>query len=436
MLPAVIFSCATATAASGGAPADREQASTVASAARDTDHDGLSDSAEVRRYHTDPLERDTDSDRLNDGAEVKRYHTNPRKLDTDGDGLQDGDEVKRYHTNPRIRDTDGDGLRDGDEITQYKTDPRKVDTDGDGFRDSDEINQYKTNPRKADTDGDGFRDSDEINQYKTNPRKADTDGDGFGDRVELRGGTNPLNARSHLGFPDASNTGVPPGTTLRSVGSLTVRANNAVVDAISTTSCVVVNASGVTIKNSKIGCVIIEGAAADPANPRLTVQDTEINCGGPGSKGIQESNFNAYRVDIHNCEDGLYIDTNVTIKDSYIHDLATSDTAHNDGIQGTGLNTIIEHNTIYGVDTSALNINNNSAGPTSHDTLIKNNLLAGGGWTLYCPRPPTMNFQIIDNSFSTKFSPKVGGFGPATDCDGEIQSGNVYHETGLPLNLG
>ncbi len=324
VLPAVVCACATATASSGGAPADRDQASaSVATAGPDTDGDGVADSAEVRRYHTDPRKRDTDGDHLNDGAEIQRYHTNPRKPDTDGDGLGDGDEVKRYRTDPRKRDTDGDGLRDGDEVDRYKSDPRKPDTDGDGLRDRIEVDQYKTNPRKPDTDGDGLRDGDEVNQYKTNPRKADTDGDGFGDRVEFRGGTNPLNARSHLGYPDASNTGVPAGTTLTPVASLKVNTNNAVVSAVSTSNCIEVNGYGVTIKNSKIGCVIVDGAAADPANPRLTVQDTEIVCPvGSWNTGIRSSNFNAYRVNIHGCENGLDIGTNVTLKDSFIHDLA------------------------------------------------------------------------------------------------------------------
>ncbi len=240
VLPAVVFACATAIGRERRRPADREQASTVASAGRDTDRDGLSDEAE-RRHHTNPRKRDTDRDRLNDGAEVKCYHTNPRKPDTDRDGLDDGAEVKRYHTDPRKRDTDGDGLQDGDE----------------------------------------------VDQHKTNPRKPDTDGDGCGDGVEIKRGTNPRNARSHLGFPDASNTGVPAGTTLTSTGSLTVSTNNAVVNAISTTGCIEVTGYGVTIKNSKVGCIIIDGAAADPANPPLTVQDTEIVCpigtGTPGS---------------------------------------------------------------------------------------------------------------------------------------------------------
>lgn len=68
----------------------------------DTDHDGLKDGAEVKRFRTKPLKPDTDRDRLKDGAEVKKYRTNPRKRDTDGDGVNDGVEVRRG-TNPRHR---------------------------------------------------------------------------------------------------------------------------------------------------------------------------------------------------------------------------------------------------------------------------------------------------------------------------------------------
>ncbi len=88
------------------------------------------------------------------------------------------------------------------------------------------------------------------------------------------------------------------------------------------------------------------------------------------------------------------------------------------------------------MNTSAININNGADGPNTRDVLIQDNLLAGGGYTLYCPIPATSNFRIVDNSFSTIFSPTVGGFGPATACADEIQSGNVYHQTGRPLTLG
>ena len=116
---------------------------------RDTDLDGLTDDAELRRYHTDPRKRDTDRDGLNDSDEVRRYHTDPRNAtptatasatarrfaattptrasrtptatasttaqrsaattptranaDTDRDGLKRRPEVRRYHTNPATR---------------------------------------------------------------------------------------------------------------------------------------------------------------------------------------------------------------------------------------------------------------------------------------------------------------------------------------------
>ena len=57
VLSAVVVACATSTAASGGPPAEREQASTVATPRGDTDGDGLSDAAETRRFHTDPQTR-------------------------------------------------------------------------------------------------------------------------------------------------------------------------------------------------------------------------------------------------------------------------------------------------------------------------------------------------------------------------------------------
>jgi hypothetical protein len=435
VLSAVVLACATTTAASGGPPADREQASTVATPRGDADGDGLSDSAEVRRHHTNPGERDTDSDRLNDGAEVERYHTNPRKPDTDGDRLLDGDEVKRYHTDPRKRDTDGDGLRDGDEVNRYKTNPRKADTDGDGFRDSAEVDKYKTDPRKADTDGDGLLDGEEVDKYKTNPRRVDTDSDGFRDQVELRGGTNPLNAQSHLGYPDASNTGVPAGTSLKPTGGFTASTNNAVYDGLEISGTVTVRATNVTIKNSRISDVAFFGV--DIEGGSVTLQNVEIDCGGTGTKGILNGNFTAIRVNIHNCEDGVFADRDFTIRDSYIHDLATSPTAHNDGIQSIdAINVTIEHNRIYAVDTSAIWLNNNSGGQLAQNALVKDNLLAGGGWTLYCPADASTNVQVLNNAFSTKFFPKVGGFGPATDCADEIQSGNVYQETGEPFTLG
>jgi lipoprotein-anchoring transpeptidase ErfK/SrfK len=88
--------------------------------------------------------------------------------DTDGDGLSDTAELTVYHTNPNLADADGDGYADGLEI-QNGYSPRhgggkkllEVDSDSDGVNDSWEIT-LGTDLTKADTDGDGYKDGVEV----------------------------------------------------------------------------------------------------------------------------------------------------------------------------------------------------------------------------------------------------------------------------------
>ena len=98
---------------------------------------------------------------------------------------------------------------------------------------------------------------------------------------------------------------------------------------------------------------------------------------------------------------------------------------------------------IYGGYLSQSNFGNSAitAGGATAGITINNNLLAGGGFTVYCEQeinvrqrgPP---FTITNNRFSRIFVSTLGGFGPSRSCSDEIQSGNVYHETGQRLNLG
>ena len=115
----------------------------------------------------------------------------------------------------------------------------------------------------------------------------------------------------------------------------------------------------------------------------------------------------------------------------------------------TGKETDFWNNTFYGFTTgcvypndsgscngtSAINVFNANSGPAVHDTTISNNLLAGGAYTLYCPKVRTSNFHVTNNHFSRVYSPRVGEYGPSSDCSNEMLSGNVYHETGQPVTL-
>lgn len=66
-------------------------------------------------------------------------------IDTDQDGLSDAQEFKEG-TNPRLVDSDGDGLTDWEEVSIFGANPLKTDTDGDKYPDGEEVqNGYNPN---------------------------------------------------------------------------------------------------------------------------------------------------------------------------------------------------------------------------------------------------------------------------------------------------
>jgi hypothetical protein len=216
--------------------------------------------------------------------------------------------------------------------------------------------------------------------------------------------------------------------------------------------CIAVSATGVVIRNSRISCS--SGYAVfvrDNGSGSLLVEDSEITCDNTNSTGVGEANVTLRRVEITGCENGLDVNQDITVEDSYIHDLYNGGGAHMDGLQFASghyengqlvqgvLNVTVRHNTIYAIDpngafgTSALITDL----PGHTNVLIENNLLAGGAYTLYCDRGGRgTNYRIVNNRFSTRFKSTVGYYGPSIGCADEAQSGNVFHETGLPVSLG
>jgi hypothetical protein len=238
-------------------------------------------------------------------------------------------------------------------------------------------------------------------------------------------------------YPDASCTGVPAGIVLTVVnGNLDISTANTIVDSKDIRGCVRVTAPGVIIRKSKITCSG-GGYAIDTlgvAGAWLTIQDSTISCANRvGTTAIGEENVTALRNDISGCENGFDVNKNMTIQDNYIHDLAQGGSAHTDGIQMwyTATNVIVQHNRIYANNGTSAII---SPSQGSLGTVIRDNLFAGGAYTLYCRQSGSGAQQILNNRFSTIFYPKVGAYGPWTECGDEAQvAGNVYHETGQLL---
>jgi len=237
-------------------------------------------------------------------------------------------------------------------------------------------------------------------------------------------------------------------------GPSTISTAGTVIDG-KTLGCVRVMAPGVVIRNSRISCsgssyAVLSGDGDYSGTP-LVLEDSEIDCRNSSGTAVGEANITARRLNIHGCENGFDINQNVTVEDSYIHDLYNTASSHTDGIQfGTGhlvngqlasgvVNITIRHNTIYGIGadgsfgTSAI-IDHSFAANTN--ILIDSNLLAGGAVALYCSIGFTgTNYRVTNNHFSTKFKNTVGYYGLSSDCADQTQSGNVIHQTGKPVKL-
>jgi hypothetical protein len=252
--------------------------------------------------------------------------------------------------------------------------------------------------------------------------------------------TTTSTAPPSTGWPDASNTGVPDGVSLTASGSITVTAANTVIDGKNITGGVLIKAANVTIKNSRIAgsaggasCVFVQSGS-------VTIQDSEIvgNC----ENGIGFDNWKAIRVEVRGTYgDGVKLGSNVTLQDSWIHDLAPASGAHADGgqVQGGISNTVIRHNVIDLGSSARANaalfiapdLGPNSNGPLT----IDGNKLNGGNFVMYCVDGNNgqyliKNITITNNRFGAKFT-----YGRSNVNVPITQSGNVIDATGAAYNL-
>lgn len=238
-------------------------------------------------------------------------------------------------------------------------------------------------------------------------------------------------------FPDATNTGVPAGTSLSAyAGPANITVNDTVIDSKTVNVTLTINATGVIIRNSQI----------TPANTTysiqvqtgsLLVEDCDITCGGQNGTCLGDFNMTVRRCDISACENGFNIGGTMTAEDNYIHDLVSGGGAHTDGMQfnqgASNINVI--HNTIIDVPGgNSCIIMWDGANPQGANILIEHNRLLGQGvnYTVYTPRTaPLTNVKVINNRFGIGGSGYNGGDGTIlTDA-----TGNVDDVTGDPISL-
>jgi len=244
-------------------------------------------------------------------------------------------------------------------------------------------------------------------------------------------------------WPDDSTTGPPAGTTFTvHDGDLTVTTAGEVIEGVHVQNgTILCRAANVTIRNSKITG---GGILAYTSCTGLRVDHIEVDCDNHvGSSGFaQDSGFVGQdivlrNVNVHRCENGVFIDNGVDVYDSYIHEPITpGDTetgAHSDGIQlwAGASDLTIEGNVIdYRGDTTSAIIS--CCGGA--DIVINRNKLMGGAYALYLPNQggrtgPLTNVRVTNNRFIT------GAFGYCTGWVDELTewAGNVEDATGAAI---
>ncbi len=233
-------------------------------------------------------------------------------------------------------------------------------------------------------------------------------------------------------FPDATNTGVPAGTSLTAyTGPNPVTADDTVIDSKIITGSLVIDANNVIVRNSQItGSIYMVFVSSGS----VTLEDCDITCGNVDGTGLGSHGMTVTRCDVCCCENGFNIDGPMTIQDSYIHDLYVAVGTHTDGIQFNqeAHDVNVLHNTILATGANSAIIMWDGADPQNSNVLIEHNRLVGGGYTIYTPRTgPLTNCKVINNRLGMGVTGYNGGIGSLlTDA-----SGNIDDITGLPVAI-
>jgi len=243
---------------------------------------------------------------------------------------------------------------------------------------------------------------------------------------------NCINQPSVCGYPDATNTGVPSGTTLTNSGSITVNTNGAIVENRNISGQIIIRANNVTIRNVRLTSSDYYPIDYNNNNTGLVVQDTEIiGTSDNVTACMSFGNYTVLRVRCTGGADGFKADSNVVIEDSHISNLRESAGTHNDAVQTTGgSNVTLRHNTIDLRGDAAEVIQLGTEWANNSNWLVENNLIAGGGWVFNSGSDTIPGMIIRNNRFAGTRGYGIG------QPNGSSFTGNYYDTTGAAVCTG
>lgn len=199
------------------------------------------------------------------------------------------------------------------------------------------------------------------------------------------------NAAPSRGPVDPDDTGVPDGVVLEPSGSLRITEEGAVVDGLDVDGCVSVLADDVTIRNTRIRCadqeqqIVVE--VGDGVRG-LVVESSEIDGRGKMSVGVGWTRYTLRRVDLHGVVDGARFGHDVTVEDSWVHDMARVGTLHPDALQTTSASRVVIRGNVLDpsrdgdLNNAGLMLGSETGTKEVRDVLVEHNLFDGGNYSL------------------------------------------------------
>lgn len=265
---------------------------------------------------------------------------------------------------------------------------------------------------------------------------------------------------------------MPAGTTLRAVpaqvssgpgwhfdrrGFVQVDGNGAVLRDLYIPYNVNVTASNVTIADDRIKVAGNSFGVSLRHTSDVTIENCDISSPFSGPKRLMDGVKDIYgdstglrvlRNDIAHTGTGVHVESGL-IEGNYIHAMGYRKGDHVNGVTSDGGNTsplVVRHNTIFvhRAQTDAVSLFETLGAQANR--LIADNLLAGGGYTIYGGRnhggPPTHNIRIVGNLISRVFYPHGGYYGQVATFNpkgrgnawrSNAWAGNSRHTVGTPI---
>jgi hypothetical protein len=229
------------------------------------------------------------------------------------------------------------------------------------------------------------------------------------------------------GVPTA---GVPAGTVLKAMSGTTISKDGTVIDGADIKGGVTITGANVVIKNSRISGSGDSGVNVSSGS--LTIQDSTVS---GFDNSVVGDNYTATRIEVTKAnEDGFKIGSNVTIQNSWCHDLVVSAGAHSDCGQ---VQSGIRNATIKGNWFDPGNPDANSAlflapdlGPSAPGPLVvENNVLGGGNYTVQCVDGDNGKYLIADISILNNVFLPNSRYGPLRVNVKAVVSGNTMQDT-------